>query len=105
MYSFSAELLGVPPGPIDNKSQDIQDTILQQAYKRAVLPYAKQLDTVRKPFSGNVYGEMLPEFIDTILQNCCLNSKSVVVDLGNVVAQINLRTGCTVFGIVLKGPC
>lgn len=103
MYAFNAQLMGVPPGVTDNKSQDIQDIILLQAYSRAVVPQVKKLNMASKPFSAEVYGEMSTELIDTILQDCNINSQSVVVDLGsgvgNVVTQSRIRTACTVFGI------
>ena len=53
MYSFNTELMGIPPRPIDNKGQDIQDTILQQAYKKAVLPYAGLDDEVLEVCTGH----------------------------------------------------
>lgn len=81
-----------------------QDRILQDSYARLVQPNARLL-TNYAPFSNCVYGEILPPFVDRIIELTQLTSSSLFLDLGSgvgsVVAQVSLRTGCTSVGIEL----
>ena len=78
------------------------ERVLNQTYSRTVSP---NLRVLRKYQAGtdNVYGELLPKFISTILtRDLQLTSKEILVDLGsgvgNVVLQAALEVGCESWG-------
>ncbi|KAF8233614.1 histone methylation DOT1, partial [Tricholoma matsutake] len=78
--------------------------ILQDSYAWLVQPNTHLL-TNYVPFSNCVYGEILPPFVDRIIELTQLASSSLFLDLGSgvgsVVVQVSLRTGCTSVGIKL----
>ncbi|GAA5882312.1 hypothetical protein JCM3774_005505 [Rhodotorula dairenensis] len=75
--------------------------VFTQCYDRAVGP---GLDDVKKyrAFSDNVYGELLPKFMNEIFARTHLGPNSVFVDLGsgvgNCVVQAALATGAESWG-------
>ncbi|GAA5960357.1 hypothetical protein JCM8115_001153 [Rhodotorula mucilaginosa] len=75
--------------------------VFTQCYDRAVGP---GLEDVRKyrAFSDNVYGELLPKFMNEIFARTHLGPKGVFVDLGsgvgNCVVQAALATGAESWG-------
>ncbi|KAF2718899.1 DOT1-domain-containing protein [Polychaeton citri CBS 116435] len=83
--------------------------ILDQTYSRTVSP---KVESLRKYDNGtdNVYGELLPRFIDIICEQTNLTDDKVFVDLGsgvgNVVLQAALQIGCESWGIEsMRNPC
>jgi hypothetical protein len=86
------------------KLKDVQDRILQDSYARLVQPNSRILSDYI-PFSNTVYGELMPLFVDHIIDLTQLSSSSLFLDLGSgvgsVVAQVSLRTGCTSVGVEL----
>jgi [histone H3]-lysine79 N-trimethyltransferase len=88
----------------------LAERILNQAYSRTVSPNLKLL---RKYQAGtdNVYGELLPRFVSTIIKkDLGLKSSDVFVDLGsgvgNVVLQAALEVGCESWGCeMMKEYC
>jgi len=85
-----------------SRIEEVQDRILKETYQRLVEPNVHLLRKYR-PFSNNVYGELLPPFVDIILDNTNLQSSSMFIDLGcgvgNIVTQVCLRTGCAGYGV------
>ncbi|KAK7032095.1 Nucleosomal histone H3-Lys79 methylase [Paramarasmius palmivorus] len=85
---------------------DLHLFIVQQCYDRCIRPHNRFLEHSYKPFSEEVYGEIMPQFIQQILNHCPLDNNSLVVDLGcgvgNVLTQISICTGCTVYGIEIR---
>jgi [histone H3]-lysine79 N-trimethyltransferase len=77
------------------------ERILTQIYSRTVSP---RVESLRQYENGtdNVYGELLPRFINTIFKETQLKSGQVFVDLGsgvgNVVLQAALEIGCESWG-------
>ncbi|EEB95061.1 hypothetical protein MPER_06028, partial [Moniliophthora perniciosa FA553] len=85
----------------------LQSLVAHQSYDRCVRPKHRILEHGYKAFSPETYGELLPDFVDKILEDhCCLDAQKVVVDLGcgvgNVIAQISLKTGCEAYGIEIR---
>lgn len=78
------------------------EQILSQAYSRTVSPRLKVLHRYEAG-TDNVYGELMPKFISTILKkDLQLKSDQIFVDLGsgvgNVVLQAALEIGCESWG-------
>ncbi|BGP01971.1 Histone-lysine N-methyltransferase, H3 lysine-79 specific [Rhodotorula toruloides ATCC 204091] len=75
--------------------------VFQQCYDRAVGPGIEDLRKY-EAFSDNVYGELLPKFMNQIFDKTHLGPNSVFVDLGsgvgNCVVQAALATGATSYG-------
>jgi H3 lysine-79-specific histone-lysine N-methyltransferase len=92
----------VPSPTQKSRIEEVQDRILKETYQRLVEPNVALLRKYR-PFSNNVYGELLPPFVDIILDNTSLQPSSLFIDLGcgvgNIVTQVCLRTGCTGYGV------
>jgi SAM-dependent methyltransferase len=82
----------------------VHDRILQDCYARLIQPNSHDLSKYL-PFSNYVYGELMPSFVDRIIELTQLSSSSLFLDLGSgvgsVVAQASLRTGCTSVGVEL----
>ena len=80
---------------------EISNEILNQVYVRVVSPRTNELRNY-KAFSNNVYGELLPSFVNKIFQQSKLKSSSVFIDLGsgvgNCVLQAALEVGCESWG-------
>lgn len=79
--------------------------IMDETYQRAVAPAANLLN-VYKPASSEIYGELLPSFVTTLIKDTGLNADHLFLDLGsgvgNVVLQASLTTGCRSYGIELN---
>ncbi|GAA5921914.1 hypothetical protein JCM3775_003412 [Rhodotorula graminis] len=75
--------------------------VFLQCYDRAVGPDIERLKEY-EAFSDNVYGELLPKFMNEIFEKTHLGPNSVFVDLGsgvgNCVVQAALATGATSYG-------
>jgi hypothetical protein len=84
--------------------KEVQERILEDSYARLIKPNSRILSDYL-PFSNNVYGELMPKFVDQIIELTGLSSSSLFLDLGSgvgsVVAQVSLRTGCTSVGVEL----
>ncbi len=86
------------------------ERILTQTYARTVSP---RINSLRQYENGtdNVYGELLPKFISTILKkDTRMTSDQVFVDLGsgvgNVVLQAALQFGCESWGCeMMENAC
>jgi H3 lysine-79-specific histone-lysine N-methyltransferase len=86
------------------------ERILTQTYARTVSP---RINSLRQYENGtdNVYGELLPKFISTILKkDTRMTSDQVFVDLGsgvgNVVLQAALQIGCESWGCeMMENAC
>lgn len=81
---------------------DLVDFILTQVYERTVSPTVESLNKYQ-PGGDNVYGELNPPFVRTILtKHGKMTSDQVFVDLGsgvgNVVLQAALEIGCSSYG-------
>ncbi len=82
--------------------------IKNQVYARTVSP---RVNLVRQyeGFSDNVYGELLPKFLNKIFDATKLKSDQVFVDLGsgvgNCVLQAALETGCESWGCEMMKNC
>jgi len=83
--------------------------ILSQIYARTVSP---RVDLLRRYTAGssNVYGELLPPFINQIFTDTALRPSDVFLDLGsgvgNVALQAALQIGCASHGVeVMPHPC
>ncbi|KAJ3528818.1 hypothetical protein NMY22_g9253 [Coprinellus aureogranulatus] len=79
--------------------------ILDETYQRCVIPQVKRL--LQYPaFSNEVYGEILPSLVDSIIRTAHLTSDCLFMDLGSgvghVCVQTSLRTGCRSFGIEVR---
>lgn len=86
------------------KSLDLRliERILTQTYSRTVSLHVRELAQYENG-TDNIYGELLPKFISTILKkDTKLKSNQVFVDLGsgvgNVVLQAALEIGCESWG-------
>ena len=86
------------------KSLDLKlvERILTQTYSRTVSLHVRQLVQYENG-TDNIYGELLPKFISTILKkDTKLHSGQIFVDLGsgvgNVVLQAALEIGCESWG-------
>ncbi|KAH9913150.1 DOT1-domain-containing protein [Epithele typhae] len=82
--------------------------MVEEVYQRAVGPRIKELKRY-EAFSSEVYGELMPPFVDDIVRATGLTANSLFLDLGsgvgNVALQASLATGCTSYGIeILPGP-
>ncbi|BGP50254.1 Nucleosomal histone H3-Lys79 methylase [Rhodotorula kratochvilovae] len=75
--------------------------VFLQCYDRAVGPEIDRLKEY-EAFSDNVYGELLPKFMNEIFDTTHLGPGSVFVDLGsgvgNCVVQAALAAGATAYG-------
>ncbi|GAA5936099.1 hypothetical protein JCM1841_007053 [Sporobolomyces salmonicolor] len=75
--------------------------VFYQCYDRVVGPDIDELKVYRA-FSSNVYGELLPKFLNEIFEKTNLGPNSVFVDLGsgvgNCVVQAALATGAASYG-------
>ena len=92
--SILDEKKGLHPGLVER--------ILNQTYSRTVSPNLKLLKRYEAG-TDNVYGELLPRFISSILKkDTGMRSDQVFVDLGsgvgNVVLQAALEIGCESWG-------
>lgn len=119
-------LLKYPPVPLDpfqpSPTNELRDMVrswthipspvvqrlVDEAYQRAVGPNIEMLRRY-EAFSSEVYGELMPSFVNDILRTTGLKEDSLFVDLGsgvgNVVMQASLETGCRSFGIeLMPGP-
>ncbi|KAJ3011964.1 Nucleosomal histone H3-Lys79 methylase [Thoreauomyces humboldtii] len=76
--------------------------ILEQSYARSVAPHS---DSLRKyeGFSNNVYGEVRPSFVNTLIQEAGIKPHHIFVDMGsgigNVVLQVAAQVLCYSYGI------
>ncbi|KIK96871.1 hypothetical protein PAXRUDRAFT_137493, partial [Paxillus rubicundulus Ve08.2h10] len=82
--------------------------IIDETYQRSVGPNIGKLNRY-EAFSSEVYGELMPSFTSDIISATCLNSSSLLIDLGsgvgNVLLQASLQTGCRSYGIeLMEGP-
>jgi H3 lysine-79-specific histone-lysine N-methyltransferase len=82
--------------------------IIDETYQRSVGPNIGKLNRY-EAFSSEVYGELMPSFTSDIISATCLNSSSLLIDLGsgvgNVLLQASLQTGCRGYGIeLMEGP-
>ena len=81
---------------------ELVERILTQSYSRTV---SLKVHSLKDYVNGtdNVYGELLPRFVDKILKTTGVNSSHVFADLGsgvgNVVLQAALQTGCEAWGV------
>jgi len=96
------DTLASPPLPLISH-------ILSQIYARTVSP---RVDLLRRYDAGssNVYGELLPPFINQIFTDTSLRPTDVFLDLGsgvgNVALQAALQIGCAAHGVeVMPHPC
>ena len=86
------------------------ERILSQTYSRTVSPRVGLLKQYENG-TDNVYGELLPKFISTILcRDTQMTSDKVFVDLGsgvgNVVLQAALQIGCESWGCeMMENAC
>ncbi|KAL1921488.1 uncharacterized protein VTP21DRAFT_11204 [Calcarisporiella thermophila] len=84
---------------------DLVRHVLFQIYSRTVAPQADRLNDY-KAFSNNVYGEILPIFVDELIERAGITRNSVFIDLGcgtgNVVLQVAAQTGCEAYGIEIQ---
>ncbi|GAA6007285.1 histone methyltransferase DOT1 [Rhodotorula paludigena] len=75
--------------------------VFHQCYDRAVGPEIEKLREY-EAFSDNVYGELLPRFMNEIFEKTHMKPNSVFVDLGsgvgNCVVQAALATGAESYG-------
>nr|POF13997.1 histone-lysine n-methyltransferase, h3 lysine-79 specific [Quercus suber] len=83
--------------------------ILDQISCRTVSPHAEILNKYKNG-SDNVYGELLPRFVNEIIVKTKLDHEKVFIDLGsgvgNVVLQMALQVGCESWGIeMMENPC
>jgi H3 lysine-79-specific histone-lysine N-methyltransferase len=78
--------------------------IIEENYQRTVGPNIRSLRRY-EAFTSTVYGELLPSFVQEIVQITGLNQDSLFLDLGsgvaNVVVQASLQSGCRSYGIEL----
>ena len=78
--------------------------IVEENYQRTVGPNIRSLRRY-EAFSSTVYGELMPSFVQEIIQITGLNEDSLFLDLGsgvaNVVVQASLQSGCKSYGIEL----
>jgi [histone H3]-lysine79 N-trimethyltransferase len=85
-----------------NIPEGVVHRIVEETYQRCVGP---NIDKLReyKAFSSNVYGELTPAFVSSIIALTGLHSDCLFMDLGsgvgNVVLQAALETGCRAYGI------
>ncbi|KAI9711862.1 MAG: Nucleosomal histone H3-Lys79 methylase [Bogoriella megaspora] len=81
------------------------EKIYWQTYARTVSP---RVDSLRRYNAGSddVYGELLPRFIHSIIQDTHLRSQDTFLDLGsgvgNAVLQAALEAGCEAWGVELE---
>jgi H3 lysine-79-specific histone-lysine N-methyltransferase len=82
----------------------VQDRILQDSYFQLIQPNTHLLSKYI-PFSNCVYRELMPPFVDQVIELTQLSSSSLFLDLGScigsVIGQVSLRTGCTSIGVEL----
>jgi [histone H3]-lysine79 N-trimethyltransferase len=105
LAEINAAFGGLAPSPAHTLDLGaIQDRILQDSYAWLIRPNRRLLSNYI-PFSSCVYGELMPAFVDRIIELTQLSSSSLFLDLGSgigsIVAQASLRTGCTSVGIEL----
>jgi len=78
--------------------------IVEENYQRTVGPNIRSLRRY-EAFSSTVYGELMPSFVQEIIQTTGLNEDGLFLDLGsgvaNVVVQASLQSGCKSYGIEL----
>jgi len=76
--------------------------LLDELYSRVVLPAIADLRKYR-PFSSNVYGELMPPLIADIIRITNLTKGDLFLDLGSgvgqVAIQVALQAGCRSYGI------
>lgn len=81
---------------------EIVSRVIEEVYARVVRSREAELEKY-KAWSDAVYGELAPDFVETIIHITTLTSHKLLMDLGsgigNVVIHAALRTGCTAFGI------
>ena len=86
----------------------VEHIIKNQVYARTVSPNVNLVKQY-EGFSDNVYGELLPKFLNKIFQATKLKSDQVFVDLGsgvgNCVLQAALETGCESWGCEVMKNC
>lgn len=79
--------------------------VLEESYLRCILLYGADLRRYR-PWSNEVYGELLPSLVDEIIHLTNLKKHSLFLDLGSgighVVMQACLQTGCRGHGIEIS---
>lgn len=80
---------------------DVWSLLTDQTYQRIVGPSVPILKDY-KPFSSNVYGELMPPFLSSLISLTHLTPASVLVDLGsgvgNCCLQAALQVGCEAWG-------
>lgn len=80
---------------------EVWSLITDQTYQRVVGPSVPVLKEYQ-PFSSNVYGELLPAFLSSLIGLTELTPDSVLVDLGsgvgNCCLQAALQVGCEAWG-------
>ncbi|BGP18455.1 hypothetical protein JCM10213_003188 [Rhodosporidiobolus nylandii] len=81
--------------------EKVWQKVFYQCYDRAVGPEIEELRRY-EAFSDNVYGELLPSFMNEIFEKTHLGPGKVFVDLGsgvgNCVVQAALATGASAYG-------
>ncbi|GEM10643.1 histone-lysine N-methyltransferase, H3 lysine-79 specific [Rhodotorula toruloides] len=97
----AAGLIRVNIAAMKGLKEKVWTKVFQQCYDRAVGPGIEDLRKY-EAFSDNVYGELLPKFMNQIFDKTHLGPNSVFVDLGsgvgNCVVQAALATGATSYG-------
>ncbi|CAG8621963.1 10187_t:CDS:2 [Acaulospora morrowiae] len=94
----------INPDPYDSEYRQLIHHIVQQVYDRVVAPH---VDIIKKGRGKSEdYGELLPPFIDDIIEKTKLNRDSVFFDLGsgvgNVLLQVAAQVGCNVYGVEIN---
>ncbi|GAA6043304.1 hypothetical protein JCM8097_001174 [Rhodosporidiobolus ruineniae] len=88
-------------GAMKGVREKVWQKVFYQCYDRAVGPEMEELRRY-EAFSDNVYGELLPGFMNEIFEKTHLGPGKVFVDLGsgvgNCVLQAALATGATSYG-------
>ncbi|CAG8432794.1 527_t:CDS:2 [Diversispora eburnea] len=88
--------------PNNEKFRKLIHHIIQQVYDRVASPEMSRI-IKRGQDKSQDYGELLPPFIDDIIQKTQLNRNSIFMDfgsgVGNVCLQIAAQVGCSVYGI------
>ncbi|CAG8454294.1 14799_t:CDS:2, partial [Acaulospora colombiana] len=103
----------INPDPNNSEYRQLIHHIVQQVYDRVVAPHVdlikkgKMLHILRKGRGKSEdYGELLPPFIDDIIEKTKMNSDSIFFDLGsgvgNVLLQVAAQVGCSVYGVEIN---
>ncbi|GAA5981024.1 hypothetical protein JCM11641_001433 [Rhodosporidiobolus odoratus] len=107
--NFNIVFLGLKQAGIVEKNikemkglkEKVWQKVFYQCYDRSVGPEVEELRRY-EAFSDNVYGELLPGFMNEIFEKTHLGPGKVFVDLGsgvgNCVVQAALATGATSYG-------